>query len=137
LWKEEGSTDMPLANRTPVTFLFTRAREKALPFYRDVLGLTFVGSDQFADRFDLNGVSLRIVPIPDHSPSPHTVLGWDVPDIAATCAALRAKGVTFEMYEGFGQDAHGIWTAPDGHAKIAWFLDPDGNNLSITEGPAD
>jgi len=127
---------MPLANRTPVTFLFTRAREKALSFYLDVLGLTYVGSDEFADRFDLNGVSLRIVPIPDHAPSPHTVLGWDVPDIAATCAALRAKGVTFEIYEGFGQDELGVWTAPDGHAKIAWFLDPDGNNLSVTEGPA-
>lgn len=127
---------MPLANRTPVTFLFTRDREKALPFYRDILGLTYVGSDQFADRFDLNGVSLRIVPIPDHQPSPHTVLGWDVPDIAVASAALSAKGVRFEIYEGFGQDESGVWTAPDGRAKIAWFLDPDGNNLSITEGGA-
>ncbi len=127
---------MPLANRSPVTFLFTKDREKALLFYRDTLGLTYVGSDQFADRFDLNGVSLRIVPIPDHTPSAHTVLGWDVPDIESTCAALRAKGVSFEIYDGFGQDDLGIWTAPDARAKIAWFLDPDGNNLSITEGSA-
>lgn len=125
---------MPLSNRSPVTFLFTRDREKALAFYRDVLGLSFVGSDEFADRFDLNGVSLRIVPIADHVPSPHTVLGWDVPDIATTAAAMQAKGVRFEVYDGFGQDAQGIWVAPDGHAKIAWFLDPDGNNLSISEG---
>lgn len=127
---------MPLANRTPVTFLFTRDREKALPFYRDVLGLTYVGSDQFADRFDMDGVSLRLVPIPDHQPSAHTVLGWEVSDITATGAALRANGIRFEIYEGFGQDENGIWTAPDGHAKIAWFLDPDGNNLSITQGAA-
>lgn len=127
---------MPLSNRTPVTFLFTRDRERALSFYRDVLGLTYVGSDKFADRFDMNGVSLRIVPISDHQPSPHTVLGWDVPDISVTANAMKAKGVRFEIYEGFGQDENGIWTAPDGHAKIAWFLDPDGNNLSITEGGA-
>lgn len=127
---------MPLTARSPVTFLFTRDRDRALEFYRDVLDLTHVGSDQFADRFDLNGVSLRVVPIPDHQPSPHTVLGWDVPDLVSTCAAMRAKGIRFEIYEGFGQDENGIWTAPDGHAKIAWFLDPDGNNLSVTEGGA-
>lgn len=124
---------MPLANRSPVTFLFTRDREKAKAFYRDTLGLTYVSSDEFAERFDLNGVSLRIVPIADHVPSPHTVLGWDVDDITATAAAMKAKGISFEIYDGFGQDEIGIWSAPDGHAKIAWFLDPDGNNLSITQ----
>lgn len=124
---------MPLANRSPVTFLFTRDREKAKAFYRDTLGLTYVSSDEFAERFDMNGVSLRIVPIADHVPSPHTVLGWDVDDITATAAAMKAKGISFEIYDGFGQDEIGIWSAPDGHAKIAWFLDPDGNNLSITQ----
>ena len=124
---------MPLARCTPVTFLFTRDREKAKSFYRDVLGVTFVRSDEFAEEFDLNGVPLRIVPIADHVPSPHTVLGWDVPDVAATVAALKAKGVAFQIYEGFGQTADGIWEAPDGRTKIAWFLDPDGNNLSISQ----
>ncbi|MFM9851195.1 MAG: VOC family protein [Sphingomonadaceae bacterium] len=124
---------MPLANVSPVTFLFTRDRERAKAFYRDTLGLTFVESSEHADGFDLNGVALRIVPIADHVPSPHTVLGWDVPDIFATAAAMRAKGVTFQIYEGFGQDENGIWNPPGGGAKIAWFLDPDGNNLSITQ----
>ena len=124
---------MPLARCTPVTFLFTRAREKAKSFYRDVLGVTFVRSDEFAEEFDLNGVPLRIVPIADHVPSPHTVLGWDVPDVAATVAALKAKGVAFQIYEGFGQDADGIWEAPEGRTRIAWFLDPDGNNLSLSQ----
>jgi catechol 2,3-dioxygenase-like lactoylglutathione lyase family enzyme len=124
---------MPLANCTPVTFLFTRDREKAKAFYRDVIGLQYVGSDEFADRFDLNGTPLRIVPIADHVPSPHTVLGWDVADISTTAAAMRAKGVKFEFYEGYGMGEDCIWAAPDGRAKIAWFLDPDGNNLSISE----
>lgn len=127
---------MPLAHCPPVTFLFTRDREKAKAFYRDVLELTFLGSDEFAERFDLNGVPLRIVPIEDHVPSPHTVLGWQVTDIAATAVAMAARGVSFQIYDGFGQDDQGIWSAPDGHAKIAWFLDPDGNNLSITQGGA-
>jgi catechol 2,3-dioxygenase-like lactoylglutathione lyase family enzyme len=124
---------MPLAHSTPVKFLFTRDRERAKSFYRDTLGLTFVDSDEHADRFDMSGVPLRIVPIADHVPSPHTVLGWDVPVIAVTAAAMKAKGVKFEIYDGFGQDADGVWSAPGGRAKIAWFLDPDGNNLSISE----
>lgn len=128
---------MPLSNCTPVTFLFTRDREKAKGFYRDVIGLHYVGSDEFADRFDLKGIPLRIVPIADHIPSPHTVLGWDVADIAVTAAAMRAKGVTFEFYENFGMSEDGIWAAPDGRAKIAWFLDPDGNNLSISQHSVD
>jgi catechol 2,3-dioxygenase-like lactoylglutathione lyase family enzyme len=124
---------MSLSNCSPVTFLFTRDREKAKAFYRDTLGITFVSSDEHAESFDLNGVPLRIVPIADHVPSPHTVLGWSVPDIKDTATKLKAKGVNFQVYEGFGQDELGIWSADDGHAKIGWFLDPDGNNLSVTE----
>jgi hypothetical protein len=56
-----------------------------------------------------------------------------VPDIAEAVRALVARGVTFLMYDGFGQDAAGIWTAPDGSAHVAWFNDPDGNNLSLTQ----
>jgi catechol 2,3-dioxygenase-like lactoylglutathione lyase family enzyme len=124
---------MPLTNQTPVTFLFTRDRDKAREWYRDTLGLVHTASDEFAECFDLGGVPLRIVPIADHAPSPHTVLGWSVPDIVATVRALADKGVKCEVYPGFGQDELGIWTAPDGHAKIAWFLDPEGNNLSATQ----
>lgn len=124
---------MTLANCSPVTFLFTRDREKAKDFYCRVLGLNYTGSDEHADCFDLNGVMLRVVPISDHTPSPHTVLGWNVADIAATTSALKTNGVTFQIYDGFGQDENGVWAAPDGSAKVAWFLDPDGNNLSITQ----
>ena len=48
-------------------------------------------------------------------------------------AALRAKGVEFKIYEGFGQDAEGVWSSPDGGAKIAWFADRDENVLSLTQ----
>lgn len=124
---------MPLANAQPVTFLFTRDRAQARAFYADMLGLTHTASDEYAECFDLAGTPLRIVPIADHVPSPHTVLGWEVADIATTAAEMAAKGIAFEMYEGFGQDAGGIWSSPDGSTRIAWFLDPDGNNLSISQ----
>jgi hypothetical protein len=83
--------------------------------------------------FDLNGVPLRIVPIKDHKPWPHTVLGWEVKDIVAEVKALTARGVRFQVYEGYGQDELGIWNSPDGRAKVAWFLDADGNNLSLAQ----
>jgi predicted enzyme related to lactoylglutathione lyase len=64
--------------------------------------------------------------------APYTVLGWDVADIASMMDQLSARGVQFTRYQGMGQDDRGVWTAPGG-AKIAWFLDPDGNNLSLTQ----
>lgn len=124
---------MTLAASTPVTFIFTRDPAKAKTFYRDTLGLKLSFEDQFATVFDLAGVPLRIVPIPDHQPWPHTVLGWQVGNIAAAMDELRERGVDFLIYDGFGQDAAGVWTAPGGAAKVAWFNDPDGNNLSLTE----
>lgn len=124
---------MPLTHAQPVTFLFTRDRERARSFYADTLGLRHIGSDEYAECFDLAGTPLRIVPIADYVPGPHTVLGWEVPDIAATAAALRANGIRFEIYEGFGQDENGVWASPDGSSRLAWFLDPDDNNLSIAQ----
>jgi catechol 2,3-dioxygenase-like lactoylglutathione lyase family enzyme len=118
---------------TVITFIHTRDPARAKAFYTETLGFKLVAEDPYASVIDLNGVTLRIVEIKDHAPNPHTVLGWDVQDIDADLRALNAKGVKAEIYEGFGQDAHGIWTAPDGRAKIAWFLDPDGNNLSLTQ----
>lgn len=123
---------MPLSKAQPVVFLFTRDRARARAFYTEVLGLPHTASDDHAECFDLAGTPLRIVPIADHVASPHTVLGWEVADIDATVAELVARGVTFERYEGFGQDAAGIWSSPDGGTRIAWFLDPDGNNLSVS-----
>ncbi len=76
---------------------------------------------------------LRVTEVPGHLASAHPVLGWQVPDIAATVRALAAKGVAMTIYEGMGQDALGIWTSPDGAAKVAFFADPDGNGLSLTQ----
>jgi hypothetical protein len=71
--------------------------------------------------------------LPDFTAHSHPVLGWNVPDIVAAARLLRERGVALTIYEGFGQDELGIWTAPDGQAKVAWFADPDGNVLSISQ----
>jgi len=83
--------------------------------------------------FDLAGTTLRLTTVQGWTAGAHTVLGWAVPDIRAAIAALKAKGVEFLVYPGFGQDADGVWSHPGGGAKICWFNDPDGNNLSLTE----
>ena len=124
---------MPLANARPVAMIVTRDRKVAEPFYAETLGLARAGDDGFAAIFDLAGVPLRLTEVPEHSPAPHPVLGWEVEDIDAAVAALAAKGVAMTIYPGLGQDARGVWTAPDGSCKVSFFADPDGNGLSLTQ----
>jgi catechol 2,3-dioxygenase-like lactoylglutathione lyase family enzyme len=116
-----------------MTFIVTRDRAKSKAFYGGVLGFALAAEDDFAAVFDLNGTLLRISTVPNHVAAVHTVLGWEVPDIVAAVNSLRAKGVKFTVYEGFGQDEMGIWNAPGSGARVAWFPDPDGNNLSLTQ----
>ena len=124
---------MPLATARPVALLITRDRKVSEAFYGELLGLRRMPGDDFAAVFDLDGVPLRLTEVPNHVASAHPVLGWQVPDIVATVQALAAKGLSMTIYEGMGQDALGIWTSPDGAAKVAFFADPDGNGLSLTQ----
>jgi catechol 2,3-dioxygenase-like lactoylglutathione lyase family enzyme len=113
-------------------FVATADAEKAKKFYGDTLGITFVSDDPYALVFDANGTTLRIQKVSEVSPKPYTTLGWHVSDIEKSVSELTEKGVTFEHYEGFGQDENGIMTFPNG-AKVAWFKDPDGNLLSLDQ----
>ena len=122
-----------LTNAAPIAFVLTRDRARLKVFYGDILGLVLVSEDDFAAVYDLNGIMLRLTTVEDHAASPHTVLGWKVPDIAAASQALADKGVAFSIFPGFGQDALGIWTSPDGATKVNWFNDPEGNVLSLTQ----
>ena len=123
-----------LATSKVMTFLGATERERARAFYERTLGLRYVTEDPFALVFDLNGTTLRISPVPSFTPAKHTVLGWDVPDIGKAVATLKGAGIIFEKYGFPGQDEEGIWSAPGG-AKVAWFKDPDGNILSVSEHP--
>ncbi|HTX40872.1 MAG TPA: VOC family protein [Acidobacteriaceae bacterium] len=118
-----------------VTFLMTRNPEAAIAFYRDKLGLRFLRDDGFALVFDMNGVLLRIGKTPSFTPAPNTVLGWEARSIAATMNDLRQRGIAFERYPNIDQDADGVCTFPNGD-KVAWFKDPDGNVLSISQHSA-
>src|SRR5687768_16468904 len=118
--------------RKPIAFIATDDAEAALRFYRDVLGLDLLEDSHFALVFDDGGQMLRVQKVAQAEPAPNTVHGWEVDDIDAEIAALSQRGVQFTRYEALEQDERGVWTSPDG-AKIAWFRDPSGNNLSLTE----
>lgn len=108
---------------------------RAKEFYGGTLGLRLVSEEPpFALVFDANGIMLRLGMGKKLPPAIGTVLGWQVPDAIATVRDLQQAGVTFERYEHMNQDELGIWTTPTG-AKVAWFKDPDGNILSISEHP--
>jgi catechol 2,3-dioxygenase-like lactoylglutathione lyase family enzyme len=122
-----------LGHQPIIAFVATRDAERAKKFYRDILGLSLTDESPFALVFDANGTMLRVTPVKDLSPAVYTVLGWQVPNIVAAAKALEKAGVRFERYEGLQQDELGIWTVPGGGAKVAWFKDPDGNTLSISQ----
>lgn len=125
---------MSLLTASPVAFILTADRTRTKPFYAGALGLPILAEDDFAVTLDLGaGATIRLTDLPGHKAAEHTVLGWGVADIRASLAELKAKGVTFRIYEGFGQDADGVWTPPGGGAQVAWFTDPDGNVLSLTQ----
>jgi catechol 2,3-dioxygenase-like lactoylglutathione lyase family enzyme len=116
-------------------FIPTADAARAREFYCGVLQLELVEDNGFALILRAPHGSIRIVRAPEFTPFPFTLLGWRVAGIEAEVQALGAVGVTFERYPYFEQDALGIWTAPGG-AKVAWFKDPDGNTLSLTQTQA-
>ncbi|MGB7211056.1 MAG: VOC family protein [Gemmatimonadales bacterium] len=116
-----------------VAFAATTDPDRACRFYRDVLGLPLRSDDQFALAFDAHGTELRVQKVQQVVPHPYTTLGWRVGDVAATASALAARGVVFERYPGLEQDGTGVWRAPSG-TRVAWFKDPDGNLLSLSDG---
>jgi catechol 2,3-dioxygenase-like lactoylglutathione lyase family enzyme len=122
----------PLGSQKIMAFVGTRHPDAAKAFYRDLLGLRLMSEDKFAVVFDAGGTMLRVSIVQELAPAKYTVLGWQVPDIAATAKELQNAGVKLEQYGFKDQDELGIWTAPGG-ARIAWFKDPDGNTLSVTQ----
>lgn len=124
-----------LAAHALIAFVTVREPEPARRFYAETLRLRLVSEElPFALVFDANGTMLRIAISPQHVPLPGTVLGWRVGSIEEKVRQLASAGVVFERFEGMPQDALGIWSTPTG-AKVAWFKDPDGNLLSVSEHP--
>jgi catechol 2,3-dioxygenase-like lactoylglutathione lyase family enzyme len=126
-------TQFRLSDHSIIGFVATADPERARKFYGEKLALPLIEEQMpFALVYDAHGTMLRVTIVKEIHPAAYTVLGWKVPDIVAAANGLTAAGIKFERYPGMQQDERGIWTAPGG-SKVAWFKDPDGNTLSISQ----
>lgn len=123
-----------LKSAQPVILLPTVKKAEAQEFYQNVLQIDFKYDDGFALVFETGGKMFRLTPVREFTPHQFSVLGWEVEDISATITGLTDRGVVFERYDfpWMEQDEQCVWTAPDG-TKVAWFKDPDGNLLSVSQ----
>jgi catechol 2,3-dioxygenase-like lactoylglutathione lyase family enzyme len=115
-----------------IAFAAATDLDRARAFYAGTLGLRLVDQNEYACVFDAHSTMLRVAVVTEVAHPGYTVLGWRVGDIGEVCAGLRGRGVAFNRYEGMEQDDNGVWTTPGGD-RIAWFTDPDGNTLSLTQ----
>ena len=127
-------TSTPALTGAMITaFSATSLPDRALHFFRDILGLRLVSEDDVSMVFNSGGVALRVQIVESVIPVPYTSLGWRVPDFDATVRRLTANGVKLQRFDGLEQDYLGVWTSPNG-ARVGWFKDPDGNLLSVSDG---
>jgi catechol 2,3-dioxygenase-like lactoylglutathione lyase family enzyme len=117
---------------SPVLFLATANPDRSREFYERALGLPLVADEPYALVFRVGGSLLRVQKVDRVHAAPYTALGWAVSDIRATVERLREAGVAFQRYDGLNQDADAVWRSPAG-ALVAWFRDPDGQVLSLTQ----
>jgi catechol 2,3-dioxygenase-like lactoylglutathione lyase family enzyme len=121
-----------LSDHSIIGFVAVSDPERARDFYGAKLGLPLIQEQlPFALVYDAHGTTLRVTVVRNVHPAGYTVLGWNVPDIITAAQGLAAAGIKFERYPGM-QDELGIWASPDG-GRVAWFKDPDGNTLSISQ----
>jgi catechol 2,3-dioxygenase-like lactoylglutathione lyase family enzyme len=106
--------------------------DRAREFYADTLGVKVSDGPMGVLSLDVaGGRSVLVYPKPDFTPATYTVLNFIVDDVDAAVDELAGRGVRFERYRGFEQDAKGI--ARDGGPAIAWFKDPAGNILAVLQ----
>jgi catechol 2,3-dioxygenase-like lactoylglutathione lyase family enzyme len=108
--------------------------DKAEQFYGETLGLKVTREAPMLITLHLGGERPTMVYLkPDFEPATYTILNFPVADIDEAVAELGDRGVSFERYEGFGQDDKGIARGDQGGPPIAWFKDPAGNILAVLE----
>ncbi len=108
--------------------------DTSVDFYSAVLGLPVVSRDSYGASLEAGEAELRLTLVDAVAPHPYSQLGWRVPEIELAAGSLARAGVELTRYPGLDQDNAGVWTAHDG-TRVAWFPDPDGNVLSIVQGP--
>ena len=77
------------------------------------------------------GTACFLYPTPNAGTSQASQAFWDVADIEAEVAELKARGVTLEKYGLPGEDGNGIVTG--GGARAAWFKDSEGNIMAVIQ----
>ncbi len=115
-----------------VAFIPSADLDRSRSFYETTLGMKVLEQDPFALSLEAPGSTVRVTKVGPFTPFPFTIFGWNVEEIAVTVAGLKSRGIEFQHFGMPNQDADGIWTSPSG-ARIAWFRDPDGNTLSVTQ----
>ena len=108
--------------------------ETTRKFYEDILKCEVVQESPLGVLYRSGDSLFALYPTEFAGTAQHTLGGFVVSDVEATVADLRAKGVKFEQYDmpGLKTDANGI-VEMEG-SKGAWFKDPEGNILSLTDG---
>lgn len=129
----EGRTTEMLTTGKMIGFLLTRDSQRAREFYEGTLGFQFVSDDPFALVMRAGDNTVRIAKsAEDFTPAGYTILGWEVQNIETVARWLIERGAILEKYPFIQNQELGVWTAPGGD-KVAWFKDPDGNVLSISQ----
>lgn len=111
---------------------------RAKGWYAEKLGLKPMGEDEGGAYYALGDTRFALYPSQFVGTNQATVMTFDVDDVDDAVQTLKANGVTFEDYDmgEWGKTVDGILTAksPDaGDFKTAWFKDPDGNILAISD----
>jgi predicted enzyme related to lactoylglutathione lyase len=132
--KRNREENQVLTSTKLMAFVPTLDRAAARAFYERVIGLRFVDEDGFATNMEAGGIRIRLTKIDNHKPVQFTILGWEIPDIEKSVSDLESRGLKSRQFGLPNQNARGIRAAPGG-AKVAWFNDPDGNTLSLTQFP--
>jgi catechol 2,3-dioxygenase-like lactoylglutathione lyase family enzyme len=123
-----------LSGSAITTILQVREGAAAVEFYRDRLGLHYLGTNsEGQELFSAgNGSTLALMPSIEAKPTGNTELSFEVTDIVAEIEELRQRGVRFADY-----DLPGLKTVEHvcvlGSQKAAWFEDPTGNVLCLHE----
>jgi catechol 2,3-dioxygenase-like lactoylglutathione lyase family enzyme len=124
-----------LAQETLVAFLKTADAGRAKAFYEGALGLTLIGDHEHLIVFK-SGPSRVALQKADGPVTPPvgTAMGWNVMDLRGQMTSLIERGVAFERFDGMEQDDLGVWSPGGSTTGVAWFKDPDGNLLSLSQG---
>jgi predicted enzyme related to lactoylglutathione lyase len=108
-----------------------RARE----FYADKLGLTpseEFGGEALAYRTE-GGTPFNIYRTEYAGQAGHTIAQWHVADIESEVHDLKAKGITFEVYDLPGVQWDGEIATLEGMGRAAWFKDSEGNTMCLDQ----